>query len=402
MREDRDVAKSIPALVEPSVLRWARETVDLSPVAAARKINVPDDRVELWETGKAQPTVAQLRAAARVYRRSLGVFFLPEPPQGFDTLRDFRRLEGAEAAAWSPALHDEYRRAHRQREHLLELAELEDFEHPTDWRITPLPTTDERIAAAARERLLSMMPMALPRTADKYLHLNLWAAALEAAGVLVMATRGGQVPKSEMRGFSLYFDVVPVIVVNGSDAPRGRLFTLLHEYAHLLLHTEGLCDTITDTRAVTPNRQIEARCNALAAAILMPADAVIERLSALPPVARDGWDYDTLANAARPFGTSAESFLRRLVTLGRVDDEFYSRRRAEFIAQYEAEEGRDKGGGGNWYRNTARDLGKGYVRAIADAHRRRAIDSYTAATFLDVKVQQIPKLAEAAALIEAV
>jgi len=38
---------------------------------------------------------------------------------------------------------------------------------------------------------------------------------------------------------------VPVIVVNGSDAARGQLFTLLREYAHLLLHA-GLCDTVTD------------------------------------------------------------------------------------------------------------------------------------------------------------
>lgn len=54
--------------------------------------------------------------------------------------------------------------------------------------------------------------------------------------------------------------------------------------------------------------------------------------------------------------------------------------------------------GGNWYRNKARDLGKGYVREVAGAWERRAIDSATASTFLDAKVDQIPKLAEAAAM----
>ncbi len=105
---------------------------------------------------------------------------------------------------------------------------------------------------------------------------------------------------SEMRGFSLYFDVVPVIVVNGADAARGGLFTLLHEYAHLLLHTGGLCDTVTDLGATTPDRRLEARCNAIAAAILMPAAAVLAR----PEVVvrehdRSSWDYDALAAAAR-------------------------------------------------------------------------------------------------------
>lgn len=124
VREDGTVPASIPALVEPSVLRWARETIDLSPVAASRKLGLRDDQVEAWESGRARPTVAQLRKAAKLYRRSLGVFFLPAPPEGFDTLRDFRRHEGAAAAPWSPALHADYRRAHVQREYVLELAVL--------------------------------------------------------------------------------------------------------------------------------------------------------------------------------------------------------------------------------------------------------------------------------------
>ena len=398
------MARSIPAMVEPSLLRWARESIDLTPVAAARKIGVPDDRVAAWESGDgSQPTIAQLRKAAKVYRRSLGVFFLPAPPEGFETLRDFRRVDGAEAALWSPALHGEYRRAHLQRDYLLELAELEDIEHSTRWRLARLPEADEAIAAAARQQVWEHAPLPLPRGGSAREHLNAWIAALEEAGVLVMATAGGQVSTAEMRGFSLYFEQIPVIVVNGSDAARGRLFTLLHEYAHLLLHTDGLCDTLTDTRALSPDRRLEARCNAIAAAILMPAAAVAERLATFEETAVEhDWDYDTLVAAARPFGVSAEAFLRRLVTLGKVTQAIYRRRRAEFLARYDEEEARNRPGGGSWYRNTARDLGKGYVRVIADAHQRRAIDSYTAATYLGVKVNQIPKLAAAAALAEAV
>ena len=77
---------------------------------------------------------------------------------------------------------------------------------------------------------------------------------------------------------------------------------------------------------------------------------------------------------------------------------YYLRRRAAFQAAYEAEESHDKPTSGNWYRNTARDLGKGYVRHIAEAYGRRVIDSYTAASYLNVKVDQISKLAQAAGL----
>jgi Zn-dependent peptidase ImmA (M78 family) len=205
-----------------------------------------------------------------------------------------------------------------------------------------------------------------------------------------------------MRAFSLFFPELPIIVLNGSDAPRGRLFSLLHEYVHLLLHTAGLCDTTTDQRATTPNRELEARCNAIAAWILMPRAQVVVRPEVVARLhARTSWDYRALASAAGPFGVSAEAFLRHLVSLALTEMPFYMSRRSEFLDMYEQEEARSSGRG-NWYRNTVRDLGKGYVRAVADAHARRVIDSNTAATFLNVKVGQIARLADTAALREAV
>ena len=94
---------SIRALVKPEPLIWARTSANLEPIAAARKIKVPDERVAQWESGEVAPTIAEVRRAASVYNRALAVFFLSEPPQGFETLRDFRRVGGTPAAEWSAA-----------------------------------------------------------------------------------------------------------------------------------------------------------------------------------------------------------------------------------------------------------------------------------------------------------
>lgn len=393
---------SIPALVEPSVLRWARTTVDLTSVAAARKIRVPDGRVDEWESGDRLPTIAELKRAAKVYRRALGVFYLPEPPKDFDTLRDFRRRPGAGAKAWSIALHAEYRRAHEQRDVLLELFELEEVTPPKTWQNAVSDGNDEQLAAVARKRLLAHAPLPLPgATSDRYAHLNAWTAALEASGVLVFATQGGRVEPEEMSAFSLYFDEVPVIVVNGADWPRGRLFSLLHEFGHLLLHTEGLCDTYRARRSSNPNARLEARCNDLAAKMLMPRNEVL----AQPEVRKrqdepTSWDYESLRDAAAPFGVSAEAFLRRLVTLGRSTSVFYEQRREEFLAAYREQEaeGRRSEPRGNFYFTKARDLGKGYIRAVDRAHRAELIDRLTAAGMLNAKVGQIDRLAQVARL----
>lgn len=383
---------SITALVEPSLLIWARRSANLEPLAAARKIGVPEDLVDEWEGGRAKPTVAQLRKAAEVYRRPLGVFYLPEPPEGFETMRDFRRVFNSVEAEWSADLHDEYRRAHAQRDAVLEIAELDGARPVATWRLSDLPDVDRAIAAAARRALEAAAPSGPPTAAaDEYRHLAYWIAALEELGVLVLQTRGGRVRTSEMRAFSLYFDEIPVIALNGADWPRGRLFSVIHEYAHLLLHTSGLCDTTTDTRAITENRRLEARCNAIAAEVLMPAAAVLGSAMVKERGTGHDWTLEELIDAARPFGVSVEAFLRRLVSLGRVPIQSYQAFRD---GKTERDLRGNRSGGGSFYQTKARDLGRGYVRTVVDAHRRSVIDSAAAAAFLDVKVNQIGRLAE--------
>ena len=76
---------------------------------------------------------------------------------------------------------------------------------------------------------------------------------LERVGVLVFQTGG--VSLDEMRGFSISAEPFPVIVVNAKDSPRGRVFTLIHEFAHILTNRGGLCDLHTTARARTQEEE---------------------------------------------------------------------------------------------------------------------------------------------------
>jgi len=80
-REKEGVVSSVKAKVKPELLRWARESAGYSVTEAARKLSkLAPERLEQWESGEDQPTIAQLRHMARVYRRPLSVFYLPEVP----------------------------------------------------------------------------------------------------------------------------------------------------------------------------------------------------------------------------------------------------------------------------------------------------------------------------------
>ncbi|MFI5851890.1 ImmA/IrrE family metallo-endopeptidase [Micromonospora chalcea] len=273
---------------------------------------------------------------------------------------------------------------------------------PTSWKpASPVGTEDA-------ERLGSVMRSALGVTlkeqgtwSDKYRALGGWIRALEENGVLVIQTE--KISVQEMRGFSIYADEFPVIAVNGGDFVRGKVFSLLHEYAHLTLRQSGLCDQEATSRPQTQEDRLEIFCNQAAAAALMPAESLLSEPTVdAKPSRYEDWDAATLDYLSRKYGVSEEAVLRRLLTLGKTTLSYYQRRRREYLALYEKERvqqkdaQKDSQGGPGYYRVRVRNLGKGYVRMVSHAYARDAIDMLEAATYLGVKVQHLKKIADEA------
>ena len=75
------MAKSIPALVTPEVLVWARELDAISVDEIASKMKIPPQKIEEWEDGTSYPTLTQAKELARQYRAPFVYFYLPDTPQ---------------------------------------------------------------------------------------------------------------------------------------------------------------------------------------------------------------------------------------------------------------------------------------------------------------------------------
>ena len=377
------------APVTPDVLKWARESINVSVAEAAKRAKVPNQRLEDWERGEGMPTVAKLRDLADLYRRPLAVFFLPEPPAGYSTIRDFRRLPDLAEHAWSRALHKVYRRAVDQQETMVELAEDDLAPQVPTAEVTDDP---EIVAGRLRSALgISIEEQFSWRKPEDA--LKGWIEAVEDLGVLVLRT--SDLDLEEMRGFSLPHDEAPVVVVNALDFPRGQAFTLLHELAHLALRTAGLCDTYEPDGAA--DKRVETFCNAVAAAIAMPKEEFLKESLVAPTGARS-WDQADLVVLSTRWSVSTEAILRRLVTFGRATPAFYGAKRSEYLAFYRKhrEEERakrkaaKKNGGPPPHRMAIRDRGAPYVRTVLDAYHRDAISLSSTSWALGLKVRHIP------------
>lgn len=379
----------VSEVVKPALLRWARESAGLTLEQSATKIGIKAEQLTEWEENRLRPTVAQLRKAANVYKRPFAVFFLPEPPAQPVPLHDFRRLPADTPTRLSPELLLEMRRARRRRAVALEL--LADLDRP----VIELPLRagldddPEDVAAWARTWLRVSLEDHV-RWAGEYEPLNAWLAVFEAHGILVFQT--GAVSLEEMRGFSLNERRLPVIVLNAQDAPRGRVFTLMHEFTHLMLSQGGVCDPLRVRRqARTPDERVEVYCNRTAGAILVPRDALLGHPLVAPARGPREWSEGSLQQLANQFAVSREVILRRLLILGRTTDDFYEHKREEYLAQYRALEihAREREGFAPFFRVVVRDNGREYTRLVLEALDRERITPADVSDYLGVRLKHL-------------
>lgn len=367
--------------VEASTMAWARNSIGLSVGDAAKKLGVSVAVLESWEAGEREPTLAQFRKAAHVYRRPTFVLMLAEPPADFEPMRDFRRAGAPTMSYW---LQVGVRRALEQ---LDIYEELSEFVPPVE-RALPelrLEMQPEEAADLMRESIgISIDEQRSWKDAANA--FRAWRDASSRLGVFVVQFEN--VPVGEARGFSRRGTARGVIGLNSKDAPRGKIFSLVHELAHLALGANpngSVCDLHTRTTFA-----IERFCNRVTGAALLPADEVSLSLLGLQKLSRDSL-LSRLYEVGSRFQVSSEATLIRAIELGYLDADVWDKVAPELQRSYEGATVR-RSRKGNFYTTHVSRYGRTYVEAVADAYSSNDLTLAETCTALGVKVDQVPKL----------
>jgi Zn-dependent peptidase ImmA (M78 family) len=378
------MADQIEALVKPELLIWARRMAGLDAEAAARKIQVKRAKLELWEAGEARPTIGQLRKLADVYKRPLGVFFLEDIPADEPLPADFRRLDPTQAEEFSPELRLAIRRVHLKRAMALELFE-ELNERPPEFDATAGAMEDPE-ALAGRIRKMLGFGESLPQ-GDMREQFNVRRSAVERAGVLVFQAE--KIDTTEMRAFSIPQRPLPVVVLNIKDAFQARSFSLFHELTHILLGNGGVCNLEENGRNSPPQR-IEAFCNHVAGAVLIPIDQ-LGRRPETPRRLVSGLSDDAIARLAVHFGVAKETVVRRLVIAKKVPLAFYQEKREEYRRAFAAAKKVD-GGFAPPYTMALAGNGRLFTRLVLEAYADEKLGARDVLEYLGTRVKHLPKI----------
>ncbi|MGX7952825.1 XRE family transcriptional regulator [Tsuneonella sp. HG249] len=381
------------ATINPDVLQWARTSASYTLTAAAAKLGIDEAALAAWEAGDDQPSVSQLRKLSTVYKRPLAVLYLPERPLTFLAMHDFRRLPEGGSRTFSPELALEIRLAQQRRELALDLSEDEgDGDFPAFTLNTTLDVPVEEVGRQIRDAL-SVTFETQSKWRDTRAAFIAWRSRIEAMGVLVFQTT--RVESKEASGFAQWAPKMPLIAVNQKDAMGRRLFSLLHELAHLMLHQSGVSD-LDDGRRQVSDQRVEVFCNQVAAAALMPKLQFLSQPTiGNAPLGRREWSDDEIDALAKTFSVSREAVVRRLLTLDRTTDSFYRQKRAQYLQEYAAAQARKRQTENkkpiprNMPNETVAAVGRPLIRLLLSQYHSRRLTLADVSGFLGVKVRHL-------------
>ena len=394
------MAKRVPALAEGAILKWARESAGYSIEDIADRFGKNAETILAWEEDEeTYPYMGQLRELANLYKRSISDFYLPVPPEERRIPHDFRRAPGEVAGTYSPDLRKQLRFA-RERQELTEYLyeevgeDIKRFEHGAK-----LPESPEALGRHIRE-LLGIHIENQFRWRNPYAALKGWRQPIESLGVLVFQFEN--VGADEAWGFSIVDEgPMPVIGLNIDLAPNGRMFTMLHEFVHVLLRKSSICDIDDFTPRGNAELRIEVFCNHVAAATLMPRAVFLGHEVV---ASRDGpvvdWGDDEIDEVAVTFSVSREAVVRRLLTFEKTTRAFYQQKRAQYKAQRNAQKKRvrDESKGKHFGQNRAQralsNFGPTYVGVVLSSYSDDRITLADAAKFLEVRAPAVRKVEE--------
>ncbi|MDD1703324.1 MAG: ImmA/IrrE family metallo-endopeptidase [Methanoregula sp.] len=333
-----------------------------------------------------------------MFKRPLAAFLLSEPPEEPGLPKDFRRHPDS-GSGYSKELLLVIRKARRIQEIHHELTDNLNIPTGLPKKIRTLKEDPEKVARLERERSgIRIYGDSAGITPVKA--FDIWREWLESRNISVLKIK---MPVDDARGFSLTDGEPSVIVVNSADADRARLFTLFHEYAHILLNMPVVCNQ--GENDLDEYHEVERWCNHFAGAFLAPRDEIEE--NAVIRQALASGNYLRAAGSIRQrFLISKEAGLMRLLTLKKISSAQYIQGRDQLSAEYalrEAEKkkkeeaGEEEEGGFKGIsldRKCVAEKGAGYVSLVMENVRKGHISNSDALDYLDVKLRHLEKFQE--------
>ena len=350
--------------VQPAVLDWVIQKTQFENVGS----NVAESLAQ-WRSGSKKPTFRQLEDMSRKTHIPFGYFFLHTPPKEDFGLVEYRTVDSEAIKHPSRNLIDTVSAMQRVQDWMEDYCKENEFD--------PLPFVgrfpsggDVRTIVEDIRKELELDIDWFKGRKDAHASFQFLRERITESGVMVM--RNGIVGNNthrklnvdEFRAFTLVNKYAPLIFINSNDSENGRLFSLLHELAHVWIGRDSLYNE--PYGGYEKVNQLEQLCNTIAAEILVPDELFMEQWQSLN--CEIGIKLERLSE--KYFTCS-----RFVIALKAFDNGFINREalnrviavlRKDYQNWNEAEK-KHKGGGGDYYLNFGARWDNRFIRALIES-----------------------------------
>lgn len=332
-----------------------------------------------WQAGITKPTFKKIEEVSRKTHIPFGYFFLNSPPEENISLVDFRTVDSEHMQNPSRNLIDTINAMQRVQDWMANYYQENGYDPLPYVGCCNLKESHEAIAEDIRSKLgITKEWFKLCKdSSDAFRFLR---SRISALGILVMKNgivgnnTSRKLNLNEFRAFTLINEYAPLIFINSNDTENGKLFSLLHELAHVWLGKNSLYN---EPYASQENiSRLEQICNAIAAEILAPDKLFIERWEAYHM-----HDLYTLEEISKYFRCSRFVIIRKALENGFISREEFARTLLVLQGEYQKwqqDKKKKSDGRGNFYKNLATRWDRTFINAL-DEMTRSGSTQYTEA-----------------------
>jgi len=346
--------------VAPVMIDWVMKSV-----SGTLDERVTDNLLK-WRNGDKKPTFNQVESVSKATQIPLGYFFLQAPPEEIFPVLEYRTINGLNTDTPSRNLIDTINKMENVQEWMRNYMIESDSDRLAIVGAGEGVSNPQTIANSIR-KVLDIKPewyKSVRNMADAF---TFFRRKLENAGVLVMLNGivGNNTHRvldiNEFRAFTLIDEYAPLIFINSNDSQSAKLFSLLHELAHVWL---GL-DNFYNDRHGNANGidSVEVICNAVASEILIPNTLF-----------RAEWQSAKNQDVLLKISETQSVFKCGIVVIARkaLDNQYINKAQYQTIVDEAIEQfraSRKKASGGNYYATAASRIDNRFLMALDSSVR---------------------------------
>ncbi len=342
--------------INQNILIWAVERIGKT----VDEYVAENPTFQQWLDGTKLPTFKSIEQFARKFYVPLGYMFLNEPPQEVCPIPFFRNIDDR---SHDINVYDTIIEMQERQDWLSNYLRKQDFDKANYVGIFTSENSIQEVCDKIRDILQ------LPHNwAFEYKNiddaLKYITKRMEDKGVIISYNsvvgfnNSRPIPVKVCRGFTLIDDYAPFIFVNSKDAKGAQMFTLIHEFTHILTgYSAGVGEIDIEHSSDT-----EKFCDKVAANFLVPELLFKEVWTNL------GEDYATLS---KRFKVSRFVIARRAMELGLISSSRFFQLYNSWVKEPIAHIENNKGG--NFYPSAIKKNSRTFLIHVNNALNRNML-----------------------------